>query len=140
MRDGDWLPILLWSLLAVGVAALLVATLILLALRKKLLSLRVDGDLPLGALLRRTPFLLVVALDLLDLGLDMLSAPIVWAILHRLGMGRLRNLATVVALIPGTQFIPALTLGWVIARYAGPPADRLLDDLDRRGSAPPASR
>lgn len=47
---------------------------------------------------------MVLLLDLLDFSLDFLSAPIAWVIL---GM---RGVAVVEVLIPGTQFIPTMTL------------------------------
>jgi hypothetical protein len=67
------------------------------------------------------------------LGLDLLSAPIVWVVLHRLGWSRLRNLATAAAAIPGTQFVPVLTVAWGLARLTGKRADRLLETADRVG-------
>lgn len=65
---------------------------------------------------RAVPLGLVIALDLLDLGLDFLSAPIVWVILSRFRLQALRNVAAVEALIPFTQPIPTLTLAWFAAR------------------------
>jgi len=75
-----------------------------------------------GALeaLRLTPLSVVVLLDLLDLGLDFLSAPVGWIILTRLGLGPLRGVTVIESLIPGTQFIPTMTLAWLFARYLDP--------------------
>ena len=75
-----------------------------------------------GALeaLRLTPLSVVVLLDLLDLGLDFLSAPVGWIILTRLGLGPLRGVTIIESLIPGTQFIPTMTLAWLFARYLDP--------------------
>lgn len=66
-----------------------------------------------------TPLVVVVAVDLLDLALDILAAPLSWAILEWLGLKALRGVATVEALIPGTQLIPTLTLCWVGVRIIG---------------------
>src|SRR6185295_3412854 len=66
--------------------------------------------------LRATPLSVVVLLDLLDFSLDFLSAPIAWVILGRLGLTPLRGVAIVEELIPGTQFIPTMTLAWILAR------------------------
>ncbi len=79
-----------------------------------------------GALeaLRLTPLSVVVLLDLLDLGLDFLSAPVGWIILTRLGLGPLRGVTVIESLIPGTQFIPTMTLAWVYARYLDPGRNR----------------
>jgi hypothetical protein len=62
------------------------------------------------------PLSLVVGLDLLDLGLDVFSAPIIWVILNRFGLQALRNVATVEALIPISGPIPTLTIAWIAAR------------------------
>ncbi len=78
-------------------------------------------ELPPGAdfltALKATPFIVVVILDLLDLSLDIFSAPITWFLLGRLGLGPLRGVAVVKDLIPFTNFIPAMTLAWLFARY-----------------------
>jgi hypothetical protein len=80
--------------------------------------------LPAGAdfftALRHTPFVVVVLLDLLDLGLDFLSAPIAWVLLTRLGLAPLRGVTIIEELIPGTQIIPTMTLAWVAVRFLGP--------------------
>ena len=70
--------------------------------------------------LRLTPLSVVILLDLLDLSLDFLSAPIAWIILTRLGLGPLRGVTVVESIIPGTQFIPTMTLAWLFARYVDP--------------------
>lgn len=65
------------------------------------------------------PISIVVAIDLLDLGLDILAAPISWLILDRLGLKALRGMAVVEALIPLTQPIPTLTIAWVLVNVFG---------------------
>lgn len=106
-------------LVVLGVIGLtmLIAGLVLLWLAvRKLRALDLRPDTPLGESLQRVPFVLVLALDLLDMSLNFFSAPLVWVVLDRFGAKPLRNLATAVAAIPGTQFIPTLTLGWLIVR------------------------
>lgn len=66
--------------------------------------------------LRATPLEVVILLDLLDFTLDFLSAPFAWVLLNYLGLKPLRNVTVVESLIPGTQFIPTMTVAWVIAR------------------------
>jgi hypothetical protein len=66
--------------------------------------------------LREVPFGLVVLLDLLDLGLDVFSAPIIWVLLKKLGLTALREVATVQALIPISAPIPTMTICWLLAR------------------------
>ena len=96
---------------------------------------------------RAVPLSLVVGLDLLDLALDVFSAPIIWFILNRFGLQALRNVATVEALIPITGPIPTLTLAWLAARASSTSASRYDPDLietraDRTGQlrAAPALR
>lgn len=69
--------------------------------------------------LQLVPLSIVVAIDLLDLGLDIFAAPISWLILDRLGLKALRGMAAVEALLPLTQPIPTLTIAWVLVRYFG---------------------
>jgi hypothetical protein len=72
-----------------------------------------------------TPFLVVLFLDVLDLSLDFLSAPIAWIVLDRLGLKGLRGFATVESFVPFTQAIPTMTLAWIGVRLLG--RDRFLD-------------
>lgn len=132
-------PSLLQSLLtALGVVVLLTtlaATLLLWWLHRKLQLLRIATDASLGETLRSIPFLLALALDLLDMGLNLFAAPFVWFFLHRMGWMKLRNLATAAAAIPGTQFVPILSIAWIAARIFGPRTDRLLDAAEKKGAA-----
>ena len=95
-------------------------TLGLLLLGYILLTVRridVPPDADFTETLRLTPFLVVVMIDLLDFGLDILSAPFAWIILDRLGLKALRGVAAVEALLPFTQVIPTMTLFWLGARF-----------------------
>lgn len=74
-----------------------------------------------------TPFLVVVFIDLLDFGLDILAAPFSWVVLDRLGLKALRGVSAVEALLPFTQFIPTMTLCWVMARILGPSKMSMLE-------------
>lgn len=80
-------------------------------------------DLPPNAdwitALRATPFIVVVVLDLLDLSLDFLAAPIAWLLLTRLGLGPLRTVTVVEALLPFTRLIPLMTSAWIVVRVMG---------------------
>ena len=86
--------------------------------------LDIPPDAGLADTLHMTPFIVVVGIDLLDLTLDILSAPVSWIVLDRLGLRALRNMATLEALIPGTQVIPTLTLAWIIVRIFNITSDR----------------
>lgn len=110
---------------SMGVSLALAAVLFVLVIRR-LRRLNVPPDAGFGETLLYVPFLLVLFIDLLDWGLDVLSAPIAWVLLDRLGLRALRNVSTVEALIPFTQFIPTLTLSWLWVRLFGhdyPPFD-----------------
>ncbi|MDX1662235.1 MAG: hypothetical protein R3272_00475 [Candidatus Promineifilaceae bacterium] len=104
----------LWA----GASLLLALALFLLVIRH-LKEIEVPPDASFGETLQVTPFLLVVFIDLLDWGLDILAAPVAWVVLDRLGLRALRNVSTVEALIPFTQPIPTLTLSWFWVRIFG---------------------
>jgi hypothetical protein len=70
--------------------------------------------------LRVTPLAVVILLDLLDFSLDIFSAPLAWMILGYLGLKPLRGVTIVESLIPGTQFLPTMTVVWVFARLIRP--------------------
>jgi hypothetical protein len=72
--------------------------------------------------LRATPLSVAILLDLLDFGLDIFAAPFAWTILGYLGLKPLRNVSVIESLIPGTQFLPTMTVAWFIARQIGPDA------------------
>jgi len=101
------------SLLVIGVV---LGGLLLALVYRRLSRIQLPPNADFFTTVRAVPLGLVVALDLLDLGLDFLSAPIVWVILSRFKLQALRNVAAVEALIPFTQPIPTLTLAWFAAR------------------------
>lgn len=79
---------------------------------RRLRSLDIPPDATFTETLLVAPLSVVIAIDLLDLALDVLAAPLSWAILDRLGLKALRGVAAVEAILPGTQLIPTLTLCW----------------------------
>jgi hypothetical protein len=113
----DW-GALLKLLTVVAVVALILAGLALaLAFRVlRRVRLRVPPNSDFFTTVRAVPLSLVVGLDLLDLALDVFSAPIIWMILNRFGLQALRNVATIEALIPISGPVPTLTLAWLAAR------------------------
>jgi hypothetical protein len=72
--------------------------------------------------LRATPLIVVILLDLLDMSLDFLSAPIAWTLLSYLGLAPLRGVTVVASLIPGTQLLPTMSIFWIISRIFLPEA------------------
>lgn len=114
--DPDTLRQWLWVALAVMGLALLAAILLAAWMVNTMRFLNIPKDADFVQTLRATPLLVVVVLDLLDLALDIFSAPIAWFLLGRLGLGKLRTVTVVEALIPGTQLVPTMTLAWLGVR------------------------
>jgi hypothetical protein len=113
----DWGSLLKLAAVVAVVALILAALVLALAFRAlRRLKVRVPANADFFTTVRAVPLSLVVGLDLLDLGLDVFSAPIIWVILNRFGLQALRNVATVEALIPISGPIPSLTIAWLAAR------------------------
>jgi hypothetical protein len=123
---------------AAAIAALLVVALAAATLYlayRKLRRIRIASDSDFFTTVRAVPLALVVGLDLLDLGLEVFSTPITWLLLDRMGLKALRNVATIKAVIPLGDMIPALTLAWFAARFfkLGRPHDPHLIETERIG-------
>lgn len=103
-------------LLGLTLVGLILVSIMLAIAAYKLRKLNIPANASFAETLHYTPFLVVIAIDLLDLVLDVLAAPASWVILDRLGLKALRNVAALEAIIPGTQLIPTLTLCWVGVR------------------------
>jgi hypothetical protein len=106
--------LIVFGLVFIGALLLTVLLLAIVLWRIRRINLPPNAD-PVTAL-RMTPLSVVIVLDMLDLTLDFLSAPLAWTLLTRLGLQPLRGAAAIVSLIPGTQFLPTMTLAWFIAR------------------------
>ena len=115
----DALGELFKSLLLVFAAAALLGALGLALLDRRLRRLRVPPNADFVTTIRAVPFGLVLALDLLDFGLDIFAAPFSWIILSRYKLQGLRNLAVVESLVPFTEVIPTLSLAWIGVRMLG---------------------
>jgi hypothetical protein len=121
-----------------GVIALLSLAFAALALfwaLRRLRRIRVAPGADFLTTVRAVPLSLVVGIDLLDLGLESFSAPIIWFILNRLKLQGLRNIATFEALIPFTGPLPTLTIAWIVARLfnLGKPPDPNVIETERIG-------
>jgi len=129
------LKTLLQVLGVIALAALVLAGIVLLQAFRKLRNIRVPEDADFFTTARAVPLSLMVGLDLLDLGLDMASAPIIWFILRRYNLHALRNVASFEALVPFTGPIPTLTLAWFAARFLnlGKPYDPNVIETERIG-------
>lgn len=121
------LPITVEDLRTLGLAVaiwvgvcLTLALILFLLIAHKVRRLNIPPGAGFGETLLYTPLLLVLAIDLLDLGLDVLAAPVTWVLLDRIGLKALRNISAVEALIPFTGPIPTLTISWIWVRLFGP--------------------
>lgn len=123
-----------WQVIGVTILiALTLAAIVLTAAFRRLRRLRIPADADFFTTVRAVPLSLVVGLDLLDLGLDVLASPIIWVILSKFNLQSLRRVATVEALLPFTGPIPTLTLAWFAARFLnlGEPYDPSLIETER---------
>lgn len=114
----DWQAVLTAAGVIFGIALVIAIALlawVIIAVRR--IDLPPDADWITA--LRATPFIVVVVLDLLDLSLDFLAAPIAWLLLTRLGLGPLRTVTVVEALLPFTRLIPLMTSAWIVVRVMG---------------------
>ncbi len=107
-----WGQIMLVAMLV----SLLLAVVLMAFTYRRLKRLRIPPDADFFTTLRHVPLTLVIFLDLLDFGLDFFSVPIAWALLGRLGLQSLRGVTVVEEIVPGTQFLPTMTLAWCAAR------------------------
>lgn len=114
----DW-PLLLRYLLILSGISLVLAAVAGVWVWKRVKRLRLPEDAGFVEALSLTPLSVVILLDLLDMGLDIFSAPITWVLLGRLGLRPLRNVTAAEAVIPGTQFLPTMTAAWLAVRWLG---------------------
>jgi len=114
MNESFW-QILTTVGMVMGVCVI-IALIGLLALVRSIRRLRIPPSADFFTTMRYIPLPLVILLDLLDFGLDIFSAPIIWIVLDRMGLPNLRNKATIEALIPFTNVIPTFTVSWFAAR------------------------
>ncbi len=103
--------------LAAMAVSLGLAALLFILVVNRLKKIKVPPHAGFLETLRYTPLSVAILIDLLDFGLDILSAPVSWVILDRLGLRALRGFATIEALIPATQVLPTMTVSWFIARF-----------------------
>ncbi len=115
----ELIDILYLMLILMGIGLLI--TLVLMAwVLWRIRRIKLPPGADFFAALRATPLSVAILLDLLDFSLDIFAAPFVWTLLSYLGLKPLRNVTVIESLIPGTQFIPTMTVAWVIARQLDP--------------------
>lgn len=101
----------------IAAGALVLALGFLIAALRSLRKIRLPPDADFFTTVRAVPLALVIGLDLLDLGMDFFSAPLIWFLLNRYHLQRLRDIATFEAVLPFTGPIPTLTIAWFAARW-----------------------
>jgi hypothetical protein len=115
LANNDLRDLLYIFLIVIGVGLVLsLVLLVWIIWRVKRINLPPDAS-PISALLV-TPLGVVVLLDLLDLTLDFLAAPLAWTLLSYLGLHPLRGVTMLWVLIPGTQVLPIMSISWIIVR------------------------
>jgi hypothetical protein len=114
MDEG--LRTLIYTLGSIVMLCLVLASVLFALVYGRLRRIRLPPNADFWTTIRAVPLGLVIGLDLLDLALDVLATPIVWALLSRFRLQALRNVAVVEALIPFTQAIPTFTVAWFAAR------------------------
>lgn len=114
--ESETLRTIGFVILGTMAVSLVIAALLFASVVRQIKQLNIPPDATFNETLRQVPFTLVLFLDLLDLGLDVLAAPVSWVLLDRLGLKALRNVSAVEALFPFTQPIPTLTLCWLGVR------------------------
>ena len=105
-----------YLLIIMGIS-LVLALLLLTVVIRQVRKIHIPPGAGFQETLLLTPISVVLMIDLLDLGLDFLAAPISWVILDRLGLKALRGVSAMEAIIPFTQPIPTMTLAWIGARF-----------------------
>jgi hypothetical protein len=122
---------LIINIAAVVMVLSLAAAVFLLAIAiRRVRKIRVPAGAGFVATLQGTPFVVVLGLDLLDVALDVLAAPLAWIILEYLGLKGLQTVSVIESLFPGTQLIPTLTLCWVVARLMPDRLSQLVRDVE----------
>jgi hypothetical protein len=121
MTEIDWRP-LLYTVLTFSAIVLGLTLLILGWVIWRVRRIQLPEGAGFFTTLRATPLIVVIVLDLLDMSLDFLSAPIAWTLLSHLGLSPLIGVTVVESLIPGTQLLPTMSILWVISRIFVPEA------------------
>lgn len=103
-------------LLVISVVAGIGAGVLLLLTYRDIRRLNIPDDAGFFGAMRVVPIRVAIFLDLMDLALDTFAAPAAWLLLHWLRLDQLKAPAMIEALIPGTQFIPTMTILWAATR------------------------
>jgi hypothetical protein len=99
-----------------GVAIVAGAIALLVMAAQSVRDIQIPEDADFFETMQLIPITIPIALDLLDLVLDVFSAPIAWIVLDMLGLGALKMITVIESIIPGTQLIPTMTVAWIVSR------------------------
>ncbi len=99
-----------------AIASLVLAIILLIYIMSRVKRIQLPDNADWKTAMLATPLSVVIMLDLLDFALDFFAMPFSWAILSYLGLKPLRGVTVIESLIPGTQALPTMTAGWVLAR------------------------
>lgn len=119
MTPAEWstyLENLLWIAAILVVSGLFLSLLLLGWVAWRVKKVYIPAGASFVEALKVTPLAVVLLLDVLDFSLDFFAAPFSWVILGRLGLAPLRNVTLIESLVPGTQFLPTMTLAWLAVR------------------------
>ncbi len=100
----------------VAIAGVIGAVLLLVNASQQIAHLEVPEGADFFETLQHIPITVPIALDLLDLAFDIFAAPISWFVLELLGLQSLQGVTVIEGLLPGTGFLPTMTIAWFIAR------------------------
>ena len=120
----NFIATFLIAILLIAAALLIGAIILLMLAARDIRKVTIPPDADFFETMRLIPITIPIAMDVLDLVFDtiipgvggIIGAPISWMILESLGLKSLRLFTAAESLIPGTQLIPTLTGGWIIAR------------------------
>ena len=104
------------AILPIMIGALVLAILLLIWIIWRIKRINIPPNADFKTALLSTPLVVVIMLDLLDIGLNFMSAPVGWVILTRLGLQPLRGVAVVEGFLPGTEALPTMTAAWIGVR------------------------
>ncbi|MDM8531721.1 hypothetical protein QUF63_11155 [Anaerolineales bacterium HSG25] len=112
----QYITYLFLAILPIMAGALALAALLLIWIIWQIKRIDLPPNADFKTALLSTPLIVVIMLDLLDVGLNFMSAPVGWAILTYLGLHPLRGITVVEGFLPGTEALPTMTAAWVGVR------------------------
>ena len=113
---GQILLSILQVMLFISIVAGIGASVLLVLTYRDIRQLNIPAGAGFFETMRVVPLRVAIFLDLMDLALDTFAAPLAWLVLRWLRLDALKAPAMLEAIIPGTQYIPTMTLVWGATR------------------------